>query len=83
MQKVHVDRRRQTAASRKQRERECCAIFESVVTCCAKNIENSACCAMLWHVIIDVMHGKSREKHFLRSAPEGPFPAKFEVSGAN
>jgi hypothetical protein len=46
-------------------------------------MKNSACYAMLWHVIIDVMRGKSREKHVLRSAPEGPFPAKFEVSGAN
>jgi hypothetical protein len=53
-----------------------------VLACCTKNVENSAYAA-LWHVIIDVMRGKSCEKHVLRSAPEGPFPAKFEVSGAN
>jgi hypothetical protein len=34
---------------------------------------------MLLHVMIDVMRGKSHEKHVLRSVPKRP----FEASGAD
>jgi hypothetical protein len=48
-------------------------------------LKKMACYAMFNYdnVTIDVMYGKSREKHVVRSAPKRPFPAKYEVRNAN
>jgi hypothetical protein len=69
--------KRQTAAGRKGTKKRFSMLH--------KNLKKMACYAMFTYdnVTIDVMYGKSREKHVVRSAPKGPFPAKYELRNAN